>query len=143
MEQEEKLILAQHTSNNDDKGGVWYVDSGCSNHMSSAKSIFRTLDETAKTKVRLGDGKQLEVEGRGTIAIRTEQGNTKLLCDVQYVPRLSHNLLSVGQLLNSGYSVLFENGACLIQDRSSKEIVVKIAIGKNKMFPLDLSSHVS
>lgn len=62
MEQEEKLFLAQHTSNNDAEGGVWYVDSGCSNHISSAKPIFRTLDETAKTKVRLGDGKQLEVE---------------------------------------------------------------------------------
>ena len=143
MEQEEKLFLAQHISNNDAEGGVWYVDSGCSNHMSNAKSIFRTLDETAKTKVRLGDGKQLEVEGRGTIAITTEQGITKLLCDVQYVPRLAHNLLSVGQLLNSGYSVLFENGACLIQDRSSKETIVKIAMGKNKMFPLDFSSHVS
>lgn len=143
VEQEEKLFLAQHGSNNDAEGGVWYVDSGCSNHMSSAKSMFRELDESAKSKVRLGDGKQLEVEGKGTIAITTEQGNTKLLYDVQYVPKLAHNLLSIGQLLNSGYSVLFENGACLIQDRNSKETVAKIAMGKNKMFPLDLSRHVN
>ena len=99
MENEKNLFLAQSAAGNDAGGGVWYIDSGCSNHMSSAKSMFRELNESLKSKVRLGDGKQLEVEGRGTIAIKTEQGNTKLLYDVQYVPNLAHNLLSVGQLL--------------------------------------------
>lgn len=105
--------------------------------------MFRELNESLKSKVRLGDGKQLEVEGRGTIAIKTEQGNTKLLYDVQYVPNLAHNLLSVGQLLNSGYSVLFENDFCLICDKKSKEVIVKIVMGRNRMFPLDLSGNVS
>lgn len=143
VENEQKLFLAQSAAGNDAGDGVWYVDSGCSNHMSSAKSMFRELNESLKSKVRLGDGKQLEVEGRGTIAIKTEQGNTKLLYDVQYVPNLAHNLLSVGQLINSGYSVLFENDLCLICDKKSKEVVVKIVMGRNRMFPLDLSGNVS
>ncbi|KAH1232103.1 Retrovirus-related Pol polyprotein from transposon TNT 1-94 [Glycine max] len=143
VENEQKLFLAQRAADNDAGGDVWYIDSGCSNHMSSAKSMFRELNESLKSKVRLGDEKQLEVEGRGMIAIKTEQGNTKLLYDVQYVPNLAHYLLSVGQLLNSGYSVLFENDFCLICDKKSKEVVVKIVMGRNRMFPLDLSGNVS
>lgn len=34
-------------------------------------------------------------------------GRTKLLHNVQYVPELTHILLSVGQFLASGYSVTF------------------------------------
>ena len=34
---------------------VWCIDSGCSNHMSSSKSLFRDLDETKKSQVRFGD----------------------------------------------------------------------------------------
>lgn len=57
--------------------------------------------------VQLGDDKQVHVEGKGTIEIKTVQGNVKFLYDVQYVPTLAHNLLSVSQLITSGYSVVF------------------------------------
>ena len=31
--------------------GVWFVDSGCSNHMSRMKSLFKELDESHKCEV--------------------------------------------------------------------------------------------
>ena len=43
----------------------------------------------------LGDNKQVQVEGRGMIAMCTHQGKKKLLHDVLFVPSLAHNLLSV------------------------------------------------
>ena len=42
------------------------------------------------------------MEGNGTVAIKTIQGNVKILQGVQYVPTLAHNLLSVGQLMKGG-----------------------------------------
>ena len=69
---------------------------GCSNHMSSSKSMFKNLDETVRSKVRLGDDKQLEVAGVGIVAIKSDNGNVKLIHNVQYVPLLAYNLLSVG-----------------------------------------------
>ncbi|GMP92784.1 hypothetical protein CsSME_00042867 [Camellia sinensis var. sinensis] len=30
---------------------VWFVDSGCLNHMTGMKSLFKELDETQKLKV--------------------------------------------------------------------------------------------
>lgn len=54
------------------------------------------------------------MNGKGTIKIKTTYGNVKTLNDVHYVPNLAQNLLSVAQLLKSGYSILFDNGYCLI-----------------------------
>ena len=67
--------------------------------------------------MRLGDDKQVHVEGKGIVEIIAVQGNVKLLYDVQYVPTLTHNLLSVDQLMTSGYSVVFDDQTCNIKDK--------------------------
>lgn len=98
---------------------VWFINNGCSNHMTGARTLFKKHDESQKSKVWLGNDKQIIVEGRGTIAIPTSNDDTKLLQDVQYVPSLAHNLLSVGQLIKGGYSILFENDCCNIYDKKN------------------------
>lgn len=42
---------------------VWFLDSGCSNHMTGDKDIFTKLDTSHKSRVTLGDGKAESVEG--------------------------------------------------------------------------------
>ena len=106
-----RLFMAEDCKN-DNKEEVWYIDSGFSNHMSSTRKMFKGLDTSKTGTVRLDDGKQLEVVGTGTIVIHSQEGSPKHLHDVQYVPNLAHNLLSVGQLLNLGYSILFEDSVC-------------------------------
>ena len=64
--------------------------------------------------VTLEDGKLKKVEGKGTIIVHTEEGNQKFIHDVLYVPSLSQNLLSVGQLLRKGYSLYFDDGVCTV-----------------------------
>ncbi|KAJ7946728.1 Retrovirus-related Pol polyprotein from transposon TNT 1-94 [Quillaja saponaria] len=118
---------------------VWFLDSSCSNHMSGTRSLFKELDESDKTDVTLGDSKNIGVEGRGTINIKTSQGNAKILQDVMLVPGLSHNLLSIGQLMISGYSILFDDGFCTIKDKKYGQITAKVPMAKNKMFPLEVS----
>ena len=54
---------------------VWFVDSGCSNHMTGMKSLFNELNEAYKLKVTLGDNKELQVEGKGSVGTKTLQGN--------------------------------------------------------------------
>ena len=107
--------------------------------MSRMKSLFKEIDESQKSEVRLRDNKQMQVAGKGIIAIKTKKGNVKLLSDVQYVPNLAHNLLSVGQLMNGGYLILFDNGFCSIQDKKTCQKIVDIPKAQNKMFPLEVS----
>ncbi|KAG6402582.1 hypothetical protein SASPL_134779 [Salvia splendens] len=110
--------------------------------MSGSKSLFKDLDEKEKGEVRLGDDKQVPIEGRGTVAIKTIQGDVKLIHDVQYVPSLAHSLLSVGQLMASGYSIVFNNKTCAIADKKSGHTIALIRMTQNKMFPLDVSNDV-
>lgn len=72
---------------------IWLVDSGCSNHMTGSWKIFQSLDETQKNKVRLGNDKEIKVESKGTIVLRTTDGRLNKIHDVQFVPNMAHNLL--------------------------------------------------
>ena len=58
---------------------------------------------------------------------------------MQYVSNLSHNILSVGQLMDGGYFILFDNGFCSIQDKKTCKKIVDIPMAQNKMFPLEVS----
>lgn len=67
---------------------VQLVDSGCSNHIMGDRSLFVSLDEAQKISVRLGNDKEMLVDGVGTVCIQLQ--------GVQLVPGLAHNLLSEG-----------------------------------------------
>ena len=76
----------------------------------------------------------MEVKGKDTVAITSYEG-TKFIPDVLFVPEIDQNLLSVGQLLDKGYKVLFENKQYLIKDASGKDLFnVKM---KGKSFALN------
>lgn len=75
---ESKLFMA-HSPNINESSGVWYVDSGCSNHMCGSRSLFKEIDELKRGEVRLGDNKPMQVAGIGTIEIETAKGKVKLL----------------------------------------------------------------
>lgn len=58
----------------------------------------------------------MEVQGVATVLVHTQDGDTKQLRDVEFVPGLALDLLSVGQLLTKGYSVVFKGDNCIIID---------------------------
>ena len=93
----------------------WLIDSGCTNHMTHEGKIFTEIDRNIISRVKIGNGTHLKVEGKGTVAIET-QTCFKLISDVLYVPEINQNLLSVSQLLEKGYKVLFEDKSCVIKD---------------------------
>lgn len=42
-----------HASKDSEIEGVWFIDSGCSHHMSGARLLFKDLDETKKKKKKI------------------------------------------------------------------------------------------
>ena len=46
-EEESRLFMA-YCDTNEVTSDMWFVDNGCSNHMSGIKGIFKELDETKK-----------------------------------------------------------------------------------------------
>ena len=136
--QDESMLLAcnvQEASFDD----IWYIDSGCSNHMTGNKSCFVNFDESVQREVKTGDNKRLIVKGSGDIPIRTKQG-TNYISNVYYVPDLKHNLLSVGQLLKKGHNVNFKNDLCEIKDKIGV-LIAKVKMTPTKMFPLQIKNE--
>ncbi|KAL7144759.1 hypothetical protein ABFS83_07G033700 [Erythranthe nasuta] len=76
-ERKDYLFYACHAAS-EVKNDTWYIDSGCSNHMTSNEEIFQDIDKSMKTKVKLGNGALVEAEGLGTIAVNTKKG-TRLI----------------------------------------------------------------
>ena len=53
---------------------TWLIDSGCTNHMTPELSYFRELDQSYKSKVKIGNGDLIDVKGKGVVAIETPIG---------------------------------------------------------------------
>ena len=83
--------------------------------MTNDMSLFKELKPTTITKFRIGNDDHLPVREKETIAIPTNSG-TKIISDVVYVCDIYQNLLSVGQLMEKGYKLNFEDNHCLIKD---------------------------
>ena len=60
--------------------------------MTYDKELFKELRSSETSKVRIGNGQNIAVKGKGTIAIVSCSG-TKLISDVLYVPEIDQNLL--------------------------------------------------
>lgn len=73
----------------------WLIDSGCTNHMTNDEGLFKELDRSATSRVKIRNGDYIPVKGKGTMAIEIFIG-TMLISEVLYVPNINQNLLSVG-----------------------------------------------
>ena len=100
----------------DRQDDVWFLDSGCSNHMTGNIAMFANLDENVKSDVTIRTDSKVFVMGKGKVSILTRKGEQKFVPDVYYVPGLKCNILSIRQLLNKGYNVFFKYDVCTIMD---------------------------
>ncbi|KAK8261643.1 hypothetical protein V6Z11_D13G201900 [Gossypium hirsutum] len=108
---------------------VWYIDSGCSNHMTRELSPFSNLDKSVTSRITLGDGTIRVAKGKCTI----QMNSLGLNCvhNVLYVPDLDSNLLSVGQFMVDGYSLVFEEfNCCIFKDKSKKHLLASVPMFK-------------
>ena len=56
---------------------------------------------------------------------------------------MKSNLLSIGQLVQKGYNVFFENGVCTIMDRApNKRCIAEVKMTRNRMFPLRMKADL-
>lgn len=108
----------------------WYIDSGCSSHMSNDRSFFVKLDAGVRTEVVLADGSTTKSDGigEGYVNCVNSDGQVKkiLFKDVLYIPKLDSALLSVRRLTQKGCRVNFSGSNCDILSASGE----KVALGE-------------
>ncbi|KAI5322684.1 hypothetical protein L3X38_031756 [Prunus dulcis] len=135
------LFFANCAISEKSETGEWYVDSGCSNHMTGKKELLIDINSKVTGKVQMPTGELVSIAGMGTLVLDTNSGS-KYIREVMYLPGLRENLLSVGQMDDHGYHLVFGSNMCSIYDSSSLEnLVMKVEMRKNRCYPLSLPSN--
>src|SRR3954462_11756814 len=86
----------------------WYLDSGCSQHMIGKRSMFQDLVLKSAGEVKFEGDQKGKIIGSGTIST----GNSPSISNVLLVKGLAHNLLSISQLSDNGYDIIFNQKSC-------------------------------
>ncbi|CAI7783340.1 unnamed protein product [Closterium sp. NIES-53] len=97
------------------------LDSGCSHHLMGTKAVFVDMARSGSVKHVRGFNETLQpVEGRGTIALQGEAGKRVLNPNMLYVSGVQANLLSAGQLKESGVQLKGDGDEMLLVAATGK-----------------------
>ena len=70
---------------------LWYVDNGCSRHMTGDRSLFKVFESKKGGNVTFGDGSKSQIKRKGIISLP----GLPVIANVLYAEGLSVNLLSI------------------------------------------------
>ena len=98
---------------------LWHLDSGCSRHMTGDWSLFEIFKSKKGGNVIFGDGSKSQIKGKGIISLP----GLLDIANVLYVEGLRVNLLSISQICDQDFMVLFSKGKCLVMDGSGKKLI--------------------
>jgi hypothetical protein len=104
------------------KKNPWYIDSGCSKHMTGDRSKFLTLSDSKSGNVTFGNDAPGKIKGKGIVNLCNGKRKAQ---DVFLVEDLKHNLLSVSQVCDQGCEVVFTSKDCRIKTVDSGQLVAK------------------
>jgi hypothetical protein len=131
----EKKVVAQLEGGAGRDVGLWYLDTGATNHMTGAREIFTELDTNINGTVRFGDGSVVPNKGRGTILFEVKTGEHQRLFEVYNIPRLMANIVSLGQLDEKGCKVDIEHGLLHVLDEQ-RRLVVRVWRSSARLYQL-------
>lgn len=94
-EEDVPLSMVCHTKE-ETRLNMWYLDTGCSNHMCGDKKAFFDMDKSFCNAVKLCDNSTISVMGKGRVTIQTKDNSIYTISNVLFVADLKNNLLSVG-----------------------------------------------
>ncbi|XP_058742135.1 uncharacterized protein LOC131614585 [Vicia villosa] len=117
----------------------WYMDDGCSNHLIGNKQWMIDFDSKRSTKIGCADDKYLNAEGMGNGKVKVKNRKTVLIKDVWYVPGIKSNLVSVGQLIEKGFSVVMKDNLLKLYDPNQK-MIMQLEQESNRTFKVNVNT---
>jgi len=115
----------------------WYVDSGATCHMTNNDKLLENKRRVEEREIIVANNEKLTVEYKGDIQMKYKKDsieNRITTKNVEYVPGLCTNLLSVSQLAKQGKKIVFEKNSCIIYNGDR---VVATASAENGLYKLN------
>ncbi|GJV77427.1 retrovirus-related pol polyprotein from transposon TNT 1-94 [Tanacetum coccineum] len=117
---------------------LWYLDSGCSKHMTGDRSQLTNFVSKFLGTVKFGNDHVAKIMGYGDYQIRNVT-----ISRVYYVEGLGHNLFSVGQFCDSNLEVALVNTlATFASRRRTRQIIETIHVDFDELTAM-ASEHSS
>ena len=89
----------------------WLLDYACCNHMTSSPDVVPSHTSTSLPTIYTANGSLTHVSHFGNVSTPALS-----VSNVYQIPKLTHNLLSVGQLTELGFSLTFSSTGVVVQD---------------------------
>jgi hypothetical protein len=105
VEIHEEKVFTHLDEEKECEAGTWVLDTGATNLMSTCQATFTKIDTTVLGTVRFGDDSVAWIEGRGTVVFVCKNDESRSYNGVYFIPRLTTNIVSVGQLDEIGYKI--------------------------------------
>ena len=83
------------------------------------QSLFKVFKSKKGGNLTFGDGSKSQIKDKGIISIL----GLLDIANVLYVEGLRVNLLSISQICDQDFMVLFSKGKCLVMDESGKKLI--------------------
>nr|GEX68140.1 retrovirus-related Pol polyprotein from transposon TNT 1-94 [Tanacetum cinerariifolium] len=96
---------------------LWYLDSGCSKHMTGDRSRLLNFVKKFIRTVRFENDHFGAIMGYGDYVV-----SESVISRVYYVEGLGHNLFSVGQFCDSDLEVAFRKHSCYVRDTNGVDL---------------------
>lgn len=103
--------------------------------MTGCKSKFSELNEGITGLVHFGDGSIVKIEGKGSIILKCKNGEECVLQEVYYIPSLCSNIISLGQMSESGNKVILKGEFLWVFDKSEK-LLMKVKKSPNRLYKI-------
>ncbi|GKB09166.1 retrovirus-related pol polyprotein from transposon TNT 1-94 [Tanacetum coccineum] len=115
---------------------LWYLDSGCSKHMTGDRSQLTNFVNKFFGTVKFKNDRVAKILGYGDYQI----GNV-MISRVYYVEGLGHNLFSVGQFCDSNLEVAFRQHTCFIRNLEGVDLLTRSR--GNNLYTLSLGDMMA
>ncbi|GKA01584.1 retrovirus-related pol polyprotein from transposon TNT 1-94 [Tanacetum coccineum] len=97
---------------------LWYLDSGCSKHMTRNRSRLKNFVKKFIGTVRFGNDHFGAIMGYRDYVI-----GDNVISRVYYVEGLGHNLLSIGQFCDLDLEVAFKKHSCYVRNKNGVDLL--------------------
>jgi hypothetical protein len=115
VEIHEEKVFAHLDQEKERNIGTRVLDTVATNHMSECRTSFMKIDMAVLGTMCFSDDSVARIKGHETVVFVCKNGESRSFNGVYFIPRLTINIVSVGQLDEIGYKININTSMMKIQ----------------------------
>jgi hypothetical protein len=137
VEIHEEKVFTHLDEQKEHDAGTCVLDTRVTNHMYRCWVAFTKIDTMVLGIVHFGDDSVALIECHGTVMFMCENGKSRSFDGVYFIPRLTTNIVSIGQLDEIGYKIDIDTGVMEIWELGGV-LLAKVKWEENRLYLLHL-----